>query len=82
MLICPDKAVRRIFISVQTSEKKKKKEEIIPHLWFFFGLIFYPNEWGAIQRDLNRVKQWAHVNFMIFNKSKGKVSYQGYGNLC
>lgn len=62
--------------------KKKKKEEIIPHLWFFFGLIFYPNEWGAIQRDLNRVKQWAHVNFMIFNKSKGKVSYQGYGNLC
>jgi len=34
----------------------------------------------AIQRDLDRCERWACVNFMKFNKAKGKVLHTGRDN--
>ena len=45
------------------------------------GAANTPVGWGATQRALDRIEQWAQVNLMRFNKSKCKVLYLDRGNI-
>ena len=44
------------------------------------GAVNMLKEQNAIQRDLDRLEQWAQVNFMRFNKARCKVLHTGCGN--
>ncbi|PKU37429.1 rna-directed dna polymerase from mobile element jockey-like [Limosa lapponica baueri] len=74
----PGPVLFNIFINVMDSEIECTLSRFADNTKLS-GMVNVPEGWDAIQRDLSKLKL-AHVNLMMFNRTKCRVLYMGQGN--
>lgn len=44
------------------------------------GVVDTPDGWDFLQRDLDKLEKWTHVNFVKVHKVRCEVLHLGQGN--